>query len=258
MFKKVFVAAIVIAFCLTLISCANDKKKNKFRGRRPKANCHMKELQDCIEKVDRYTNDSQSYKLITSSRGIDEICSNSLEGVNCFKDHMEKCGTPIQKEMFEFVLDQFSKSIDRFCKPGELRTEFLRHSPCIAENVLGKDEYKTKCNQPYQASIDKVNKHEDFDDRLDLTCCSYNRWQNCLLEMTAEKCQGAGREAMNNFMEKAFTGLSDMVCKQDDFLFSSDRCKALYPAAGTLVDPKKSTNPITKHLTSYFRFLVTS
>ena len=75
--KKVLIALIVITFYLTLISAASDKKKatNKFRGRRPKANCHLKELQDCVEKVDRYSNDSQSYKLITSSRGIDEICS---------------------------------------------------------------------------------------------------------------------------------------------------------------------------------------
>jgi hypothetical protein len=235
----------------------NRKAKNKFRGRRPKADCHLKELQTCIERVDRYSNDSESYKLIKTSRGLDEICTNSQEGLACISEHFEKCGTPIQKEMLEQALEQFTKSIDRFCKPGELREDFLRQSPCIADNVLANDEDKSKCNQPYLAAIDKVNKYEDFDDRLDLTCCSYNRWENCLLEMTSKKCQGAGRDALYAFMEKAFSGLSDMVCKQDEFTFTSDRCKALYPADGTTVDPTKTDNPITKYLTSYFRFLLT-
>lgn len=46
---------------------------------------------------------------------------NSLEGLNCLQTHIEQCGTPIQRDLFEFTIEQFQRSIDKFCKPGELR-----------------------------------------------------------------------------------------------------------------------------------------
>ncbi|XP_015794772.1 uncharacterized protein LOC107371256 [Tetranychus urticae] len=255
--KSLFSAILIILF-VSQINCQSDKRKNKFRGRRPNVNCHLKQLQSCIEKVDRYSNQTEAYKLITTSRGIDEICSNSLEGLNCLKEHIDQCGTPIQREMFEFTIEQFQRSIDQFCKPGELRQEFLKHSPCIADNILSKDDYKKTCNQPYLASIDKVNKFEDFDDRLDLTCCSYNRWENCFLGMVSAKCQGSGREALTNFMEKTFASLINLVCKHSEFNFEASRCKSLYPADNIKFDATKANNPITKYLASYFRFLLTN
>uniref|UniRef100_T1L3Q2 Uncharacterized protein n=1 Tax=Tetranychus urticae TaxID=32264 RepID=T1L3Q2_TETUR len=233
-------------------------KKNKFRGsHRSKGNCHLKEIHNCFEKIDRYSNDSDSFKLITNDPGIDMICSHSKDGINCLKDHMERCATPIQNEMFEFASELFSKSIDRFCKDGELRQNFLQHSPCIADSVLSKPEYKEKCNQPYVAAMDAVSKQTDFDDRLYLTCCSYNRWINCFLEIVSSSCQDSGKQAMDDFLEKSFAGLSTLICSQDDFLFTSERCKSLYPPEGTIVDPNQVHNPITRYMTSHFRFLLT-
>ncbi|XP_074598141.1 uncharacterized protein LOC141852884 [Brevipalpus obovatus] len=254
--KYLFFASIILILVLQ-VQCQN-KKKNSARGRRPKADCRLLLLEECMTKMNRYKNDSKSYELIKTSRGIDEICSNSQESLKCLSDFIVKCGTPIQQEMFRFALEQFEKSVDRFCKPGELRNDFLVHSPCIADKVLGKQEYKNKCNMPFTASVDKTDKLPEFDDRLDLVCCGYNRWENCLLEMTTKECSGAGKEALNAFMEKAFAGLSNMVCKQPDFVFTTDRCKSLYPPEGTVVTNKNTKNPISKYLTSYLGFLLSN
>ncbi|XP_053210823.1 uncharacterized protein LOC128394514 [Panonychus citri] len=249
---------LIFATQLIIINPVNcDGKKNKFRGNRPKGNCHLKEIHECIEKIDHYSNDPEAYKLITSDSGIDQICSNSQDVIYCFKDHMEKCATPIQNELFDFVIEHFGKQIDRFCKPGQLRQDFLAHSPCIADSVLSKSDYKEKCNQPYLASIDTINKSTQFDDRLDLTCCSYRRWINCLLEMTSNSCKDSGKQAMNNFLDKSFAGLSSLICSQDQFDPTSDRCKSLYPTGGASIDPNQAHNPLTKYITTYFRFLLT-
>lgn len=46
---------------LIIINPVNcDGKKNKFRGNRPKGNCHLKEIHECIEKIDHYSNDPEA------------------------------------------------------------------------------------------------------------------------------------------------------------------------------------------------------
>ncbi|XP_074599861.1 uncharacterized protein LOC141854174 [Brevipalpus obovatus] len=236
-----------------------SKKKNRYRNKKTKANCHLKELDKCIKSLEKYKNDTNAYKLITNDRGLDEICSNSQASLTCFGGHIENCGTPIQKEMFDFMTEQFTKSIDKFCKPGDLRREFLQYSPCIAEKVLNSTEFKTKCNNPYLAAIGKVEKLDNLDERLDLTCCSYNRWESCAFNLTEKACNGTGRENLYNFLNQAFAGLSNLFCKQDDFDFLGNRCVSLYPVNDTATEASKnSTNPITKYLTSYFGFFLTS
>lgn len=51
------------------------KKKNRYRNKKIKANCHLKELDKCIKSLEKYKNDTNAYKLITNDRGLDEICS---------------------------------------------------------------------------------------------------------------------------------------------------------------------------------------
>ena len=43
---------------------------------------------------------------------------NALDVVTCFKGYMKKCGTPLQRELFDFSIEYFFNSVDQFCKPG--------------------------------------------------------------------------------------------------------------------------------------------
>ena len=49
------------------------------------------------------------------------------------------------------------------------------------DKVLTQNEYKDNCVQPMLASLDKTKEFSKPDDRLDASCCSYNRWSDCQL-----------------------------------------------------------------------------
>lgn len=157
--KKFIFLLISVFVVASLIACAFAAKPAKnVRGKRPKANCSLALLEQCLNKFDSYRNKSDSYNLIKTSRGLDEICrydlrdflsytfsckfglskivlfswflSNSQDTLTCYSNFVSKCGTPIQQEMFGFGIEHYTKAIDRFCKPGELRTGNLRAFLC--------------------------------------------------------------------------------------------------------------------------------
>lgn len=76
--------------------------------------------------------------------------------------------------------------MNRFVTPYNTHTTpplpnlaFLQHSPCIHDKVIQKNDYKTKCVDNYLATLDKTGSLSNIDDRLDTTCCAYNRWEEC-------------------------------------------------------------------------------
>lgn len=252
---------IVLVFLSLIVSTLADGQRNsrgraRGRGRKQKGNCHLKEIDTCIGKLDKYSNRNSS-NLLTSSRGLDEICTNSLDVVNCVRNYMTKCGTPLQRELFEFGIEQFSKSIDQFCKPGPLREEFLSNSPCIVNKVISKNNYREKCVNNFLSTIDKTNKQKELDDRLDTICCSYNRWEGCAFGLIKKECGEQGKTSMHNFIDKAFGGLTNMICSSTAFDPTSQRCTSLYAANGVKPKGKLSDNPVTKYIASYFGFLFT-
>ncbi|XP_074601462.1 uncharacterized protein LOC141855353 [Brevipalpus obovatus] len=254
-----FLITITVLLLICALVCV-DGQRNRGRGRgrnrKPKGSCHLKEIDQCIGRLDKY-NSNNSSKLLTTSRGLDEICTNSLDVVTCFRNYMTKCGTPLQRELFEFAIEQFSKSIDQFCKPGPLREEFLRNSPCIVNRVISKSNYKDKCVNNFLSTIDKTNKLKEMDDRLDTICCSYNRWEGCVFNLIEKECTEKGKIAMQNFIDKAFGGLTNLICSSNAFDPASQRCTSLYAAPGARPKGKLSDNPVTKYIASYFGFLFT-
>jgi hypothetical protein len=41
--------------------------------------------------------------------------------ITCLKNFMKKCGTPIQRELFDFMMEQFVESVNLFCNTPETR-----------------------------------------------------------------------------------------------------------------------------------------
>lgn len=73
--KLVYFLIIIVIIKSNLVDCAKKKSTNRYRGKKAKANCHLKELDKCVKSLDKYKNDTNAYKLITTERGLDEICS---------------------------------------------------------------------------------------------------------------------------------------------------------------------------------------
>ena len=56
--------------------CGQKKARQRSRGKKAKTgSCHLKEIDACLSKLDKYTNNRNSSNLLTTERGIDEICT---------------------------------------------------------------------------------------------------------------------------------------------------------------------------------------
>lgn len=249
----------IVLLALLAISAVSDaqRRNNRQRGRGKAGSCHMKDVEKCLEVVEKQGGDGKQSELIKTSKGLDTICKNSLDVVKCLKAYMKKCGTPLQRELFDFGTEHFQKSVEQFCSAnGQARANFLANSPCIHDKVLKEKNYKDNCVTPLLATLDNTKKLEKPDDRLDASCCGYNRWETCTYGLIEKSCGAAGREAMTTFMRKAFAGFSDMICTHNKlFEPKSSRCNKLYAPAGTIPKGKLSDNPVTKYMAAYFGFL---
>lgn len=63
-----------------------------------------------------------------SARSFDTV-------VECQKGYIKKCATPLQKELFDFFLESFTKTVEEFCaNPENKQSKCGRHcarSTCL-------------------------------------------------------------------------------------------------------------------------------
>lgn len=254
-FGVLLIALLVLS---ELADAQTTRKNNRNRSRNRKkskgGSCHLKAIDTCLEKVEAVTNNRSSAALLKTAEGVEQLCKVMLDNIECNKNYMKRCSTPLHKELYDFFIDGVVKSMDQFCKPGQIRKSFLQHSTCIHDKVLQKQEYRTKCVENYLATLDKTNTLSNIDDRLDTSCCAYNRWEECSYTLVAKECGADAKKSMQHFVEKAFGDTANTLCTDAAFNFKSNKCRKLYAPAGT--KPRKnSTNPITKYITSFLGFL---
>lgn len=233
---------------------SRSRSRNRNRKRRRRS-CHLRALDRCLSRIEKLSNDPDSSLLITSTEGMDQICTASQNVVKCMKGFMKKCGTPLQRELFDFGNQQFEMQLGNYCNDSAKRDKFLVHSPCIQSKVLSKSGYKRNCVDPFLAALDATKNTKDLDDRLDLSCCSINRWEDCLYRRIDSKCTEGAREAMTEFLQNGFGAQSDMLCKNELFDFKKEGCTKLFPPANVKAKGKYSDNPLTKYIATYFGFL---
>lgn len=68
---------LIFAFlCVVLFSFADAQRRNRNRGRGKKGpNCHLKELDKCMEKMEALGKRPQASDIITTDAGITELCT---------------------------------------------------------------------------------------------------------------------------------------------------------------------------------------
>jgi len=73
--------------------------------------------------------------------------------------------------------------------------------------------------------------------------------------MIGESCGSGGQESFKTFVDKAFGGVTSMICPKNIFPSTGIICKKALPPRGTKAKGKFSDNPISKYISSYFSFL---
>lgn len=64
----------------------------------------------------------------TTSLSLTSSSRSTVSGsITCLKGFMKKCGTPIQRELFDFMMEQFVESVNLFCNTPETRQGEFDH-----------------------------------------------------------------------------------------------------------------------------------
>ena len=134
-------------------------------------------------------------------------------------------------------------------------TDFLKNSGCIHKNVLSTSEHKTNCNTNYLAALDFATNRTEVDERIDSLCCGHNTWEDCTDSMIGQSCGADGQKNFKTFIDKAFGGITTMICPRNFFPPTGNICKRSLPPRGSRPKSKLAENGLTKYILTYFSFL---
>lgn len=220
-----------------------------------KADCHLRQVDNCLDTIEAISNDQKSAELLKTVGGLEKLCKASADTSACVSSQFRKCATPTHRELYKFFADHFDHSMNNFCQDGQPRQKFLKESPCIVDKVLKKPEYRKQCVDNYLATLDKTQASTDTTVKINTACCSYNRWEECMYTMINKECGVNARSSMEYFIKKAIGTTSNSICNDASFKYSSKKCTKLYAAPGTKPKGRNSQNPITKYIVAYMGFL---
>jgi len=222
---------------------------------RAKNDCHLKQIDACLEQVEKISNDPKSQELLKTAAGVKEICAGSLGTAGCMEKSFLRCSTQTHKEMFKFFNDHFMKSMSAFCDNNDQIAKFTSESTCVVDKVFKQEDYKKKCVNAYLATLDKMQSQTDTAVKINTACCSYNRWENCMNTLITKECGTGAREATALFVSNALGVTSKGFCNDASFKYTSKRCTKLYASPDAVSKGRNSDNPITKYLLTYVGFL---
>ena len=248
------------------------------RSQRGPHNCHMRQVDACFYPI--ITLSSQVADVITTESGVNQFCSTVSTSISCLKSYLRRCSTPLQREMFNFLSDQFSSRVDEFCNSTSLKAQLLTHSPCIQSNVFNNKQYKETCVNDLLASFDKgrqlitgqkptndvlssISSLSDqifaSDALLDVSCCGFNRFTECFQGRVDQSCGRDAVTAIDIFTSRTFGIAMGKICSPSLFNVTSEKCHSILPAPGSKADLGQLTdNPFGKHVMQYLRFLFDS
>lgn len=82
----------------------------------------MREIDNCLDKVNALTKDTVNpSSILTTSDGLDKLCSTANEILKCLKGYFKKCGTPLQREIYDLSMEAVTKTVRKFCGEGPER-----------------------------------------------------------------------------------------------------------------------------------------
>ncbi|KAI2811512.1 hypothetical protein RDWZM_003707 [Blomia tropicalis] len=249
-----------------LVSAADRSHRQSSRASRAKSKssksrhhdhqtCHLKEIDSCLDKIQTLAKGPNPSSIITTSEGLDKLCTTVNDILKCAKGYMKKCGTPLQREIYDLSIEYFARTLRKFCDEGPEREIFLKSSPCIHDKVLSTTAYKSNCNNNYIAALDFVANRTNVDERIDSLCCGVHEVRQCTSSMITEKCGVESSERFSSFLEKTFGGFASVMCPRNIFPPTGKVCKQALPPRGTKPRGKISDNFIGKYLNTYLSFI---
>lgn len=226
--SKSLIFSFVFLFMLTFDTVSSQK-------------CHLRELDFCAATL--LVLGRESSNPTGSDTEIDRHCGFIREADECRQNFTNKCATPMQRELIDFFLIGSKKAIEELCTAGtSLREEYKKHAKCLGE---ARRESK-KCANDLQSAVELVTE-SDWDKRITLACCGFNRFQKCTTEIVEDNCGSEAVDVRKKFTHLAVSRLPEILCAN----VHHDECKELLPPEGSSPKGAKSSNVLGKMFAMY-------
>lgn len=263
-FSAILIAS-AVALVLTGTLTLGQTRQARQRGgsnARPKQKgkadqCHGKEIDKCYDQLQAFGKADRPAEILKTKDGLEKLCKTFATTNECQKGYIKKCATPLQKELFEFFLESFTKTVEEFCNNPDSKQKFLVHSPCLVDKVFETQDYRTNCVDRFLAAVDHLNSTSRVtqDDRYDTACCGFTQWQKCSKERVTASCGKEAYDAFERYILNTFGGFNGQICPDDVFAVASQTCQKALPPASAKSKGKLSDNPLTQYMSIYFGFL---
>lgn len=128
--------------------------------------CHLREFDLCMTSAIVFVQQPAGTKI--NEAEIEKQCTLFKETEECLDSFTDRCMTPTQNSLVEFMSGGLLKYMRDYCKKGsELRRIYLKHGDCVQKQRKNSN----KCLVEFQAAIEKSTLDEtNWKDRPKVLC----------------------------------------------------------------------------------------
>lgn len=112
--------------------------------------CHLREFDLCMTSAIVFVQQPQGSKV--NEAEIEKQCTLFKETEDCLDEFEDKCMSPMQRELVDFMSGGVLKYMKDYCRKGsEVRRMYLKHGEC----VMKQRKNTNKCLIDFQAAIER-------------------------------------------------------------------------------------------------------
>lgn len=112
--------------------------------------CHLREFDLCMASAIVFVQQPAGTKVTESE--IDRQCALFKETEECLDDFTDRCMSPMQNSLVEFMSGGMLETMKNYCKKGsKQRAQYLKHGDCINKQRKNTN----KCLVDFQAAIER-------------------------------------------------------------------------------------------------------
>ncbi|XP_054160028.1 uncharacterized protein LOC128958238 [Oppia nitens] len=153
---------------------------------------------------------NENVTLPKTDQEILDKCGDINKGIDCFQNYAKNCLDNMSARMMTMIARNGKKLADKVCNSEASRKELIQHFNCwpTAEDLRSINI----CFDKYIVQMESLATVSN-EDRIPITCCSYQMLKSCLKEKGSQKCNKPESVAYIDNMATGVTGeLVKFVC----------------------------------------------
>lgn len=156
---------LITALVLLVAIFAQQKQQNLIEAAATES-CHLREFDLCMSSTIVFVQGPPGSKL--NEAEIDKQCALFKDTEQCLESFTDRCMTPTQNSLVDFMSGGLLKYMREYCKKGsETRAAALKHGEC----AMKQRKNANKCLIEFQAAIEKSTSDDtNWKDRPKVLC----------------------------------------------------------------------------------------